>query len=33
MLDKDNDVVEFWEIEIPGNKWTEGYVFYVVRPK
>jgi len=22
---------EFWEIEVPGNKWTEGFAFYVLR--
>jgi hypothetical protein len=24
------DEREFWEIEVPGNKWTEGDVFYVL---
>jgi hypothetical protein len=25
------DDVEFWELGIPGNKWTEGDVFYVIQ--
>ena len=24
---------EFWEVEVPGNLWTEGHVFYVLRPR
>lgn len=24
---------EFLEVEVPGNKWTEGHVFYVLRPR
>lgn len=23
--------VEFWEIEVPGNEWEEGHVFYLVQ--
>jgi len=25
------DEREFWVVRVPGNKWTEGHVFYVLR--
>lgn len=24
---------EFWEVKVPGNKWTEGHAFYVLRSR
>ena len=27
-----NEPLEFWELDVPGNKWDEGIVFYVVLP-
>jgi len=26
-----SDEREYWQIEVPGNKWEQGHVFYVLR--
>ena len=32
LLDEGRDGYrEFWEVEVKGNKWTEGHAFYVLR--
>jgi hypothetical protein len=31
LLGEDEDLREFWEVFVPGNKWTEGHAFYVLR--
>jgi hypothetical protein len=33
LLGENFDVREFWEVEVPGNKWTEGHAFYVLRSR
>jgi hypothetical protein len=30
-LGEDEELREFWEVFVPGNKWTEGHAFYVLR--
>lgn len=32
LLGQGGEVREFWEVEVPGNKWTEGHAFYVLQP-
>lgn len=33
LINGTGDDLEFWEIEVPGNKWVEGDVFYVLRSR